>query len=56
MAAEDAKKRLTDVAETDIVVELPGHSIRKHLTRDALEQIAAPFIARTLKRCELARQ
>ena len=54
MAAEDAKKRLTDVAETDVVVELPGHSIRKHLTRDALEQMAAPFIARTLKRCELA--
>ncbi len=54
MAAEDAKKRLTDVADTDIVVELPGHSIRKHLTRDALEQIAAPFIARTIRRCELA--
>ena len=54
MAAEDAKKRLTDLAETEVVVELPGHSIRKHLTRDALEQIAAPFIARTLKRCELA--
>src|SRR5271155_2672195 len=28
MAAEDAKKNLTDVAETGIVVELPGHSIR----------------------------
>ena len=54
MAAEDAKKRLTDVAETDVVVQLPGHSIRKHLTRTALEEMAAPFIARTLKRCELA--
>jgi Fe-S protein assembly chaperone HscA len=54
MAAEDAKQRLTDVAEADVVVELPGHSIRKHLTRIALEDIAAPFIARTLKRCELA--
>jgi Fe-S protein assembly chaperone HscA len=54
MAAEDAKKRLTDATETDVVVELPGHSIRKHLTRDALEQIAAPFVARTIKRCELA--
>jgi molecular chaperone DnaK len=54
MAAEDAKKRLTEIAETDVVVELPGHSIRKHLTRDALENIAEPFIARTLKRCELA--
>src|SRR5271167_3030687 len=54
MAAEDAKKRLTDVAETEVVVELPGHSIRKHLTRIALEDMAAPFITRTLKRCELA--
>ncbi|MGH7924498.1 MAG: Fe-S protein assembly chaperone HscA [Candidatus Binatus sp.] len=54
MAAEDAKKRLTDISETEVVVDLPGHSIRKHLTRDALEQMAAPFIARTLKRCELA--
>ena len=54
MAAEDAKKRLTDATETDVVVELPGHSIRKHLTRDALEDMAAPFVARTLKRCELA--
>jgi molecular chaperone DnaK len=54
MAAEDAKKRLTDATETDVVVELPGHSIRKHLTRAALEDMAAPFIARTLKRCELA--
>jgi len=54
MAAEDAKKRLTEATETEVVIELPGHSIRKNLTRDALEQFAAPFIARTLKRCELA--
>ena len=54
MAAENAKKRLTDVAETPVVVELPDHSIRKHLTRDALEQMAEPFLARTLKRCALA--
>src|SRR6202050_2282144 len=54
MAAEDAKKSLTDATGTDVVVELPGHSIRKHLTRDALEDMAAPFVTRTLKRCELA--
>ncbi len=54
MAAEDAKRRLSDLAETDIVVELPGHSIRKHLTRDSLEQMAEPLVARTLKRCQLA--
>ncbi|HEV2169663.1 MAG TPA: Fe-S protein assembly chaperone HscA, partial [Candidatus Binatus sp.] len=54
MAAEDAKKLLTEAAEADVVVELPGHTIRKHLTRDTLDQMAEPFIARTLKRCELA--
>src|SRR5271166_4168114 len=54
MAAEDAKQRLTDATDTEVVVELPGHSIRKHLTRDALEQMAGPFVARALKRCELA--
>jgi molecular chaperone DnaK len=54
MAAEDAKQRLSDAAETEVDVELPGHSVRKHLTREALEQMAAPYIARTLKRCELA--
>lgn len=54
MAAEDAKKRLSDLSETEIVIELPGHTIRKNLTRDNLEQMAEPLIARTLKRCELA--
>jgi molecular chaperone DnaK len=54
MAAEDAKKRLTDASETDVVVELLRHAIRKHLTRAALEKIAEPLVARTLKRCELA--
>ncbi len=54
MAAEDAKQRLSDAAETEVVVELPGHSVRKHLTREALDQMAAPYIARTLKRCEVA--
>src|SRR5258708_5918594 len=37
MAAEDAKTRLTDLFETEIVIELPGHTIRKNLTRDNLE-------------------
>jgi molecular chaperone DnaK len=54
MAAEDAKRILSDLAETEIVIELPGHTIRKNLTRDKLVQIAEPLIARTLKRCELA--
>ncbi|HUA35283.1 MAG TPA: molecular chaperone DnaK [Candidatus Binataceae bacterium] len=54
IAAEDAKKRLSDAAETKIVVELPGHRIEKLLTRSSLEKLAEPFVARTLKRCEMA--
>jgi Fe-S protein assembly chaperone HscA len=52
--AEDAKKRLSDMAETKVVVELPGHKIEKSLSRAALEKIAEPFVARTLKRGEMA--
>ena len=54
MAAEDAKKRLSEAGETELVVELPGHSVRKRLTRGDLETLAAPFVARTIKRCEMA--
>ncbi|HSR57843.1 MAG TPA: molecular chaperone DnaK [Candidatus Binataceae bacterium] len=54
LAAEDAKKRLTDTDTVDIVVELPEHTVRKRLTRIELERMAVPFVERTLKRCELA--
>ncbi len=54
IAAEDSKKRLSDAAETKIVVELPGHRIEKLLTRSSLEKLAEPFVARTLKRSEMA--
>src|SRR5271163_4113174 len=37
MAAEDAKKRLSTFSEAEIVVELPGHAIRKRLTSNQLE-------------------
>ena len=54
IAAEDAKKRLSDIAKTEVVVELPGHTIRKPLSRAALENFAEPFVARTIKRSEMA--
>ncbi|MDO8431133.1 MAG: Fe-S protein assembly chaperone HscA [Candidatus Binatus sp.] len=54
MAAEDAKKRLTDAGDTEVVVELPGHTVRRNLKRAELDKIAAPFVARTLDRCALA--
>ncbi|MGH7812515.1 MAG: molecular chaperone DnaK [Candidatus Binataceae bacterium] len=53
-AAEEAKKRLTDSTEANINLELPGHRIEKRLTRGELESLAEPFVARTLKRCEMA--
>ncbi|MGO9451617.1 MAG: Fe-S protein assembly chaperone HscA [Candidatus Binataceae bacterium] len=52
--AEDAKKRLSEAAEVDIALELPGHTIRKRLSRAEMEKIAQPLVERTLKRCELA--
>jgi len=53
-AAEDAKKRLSEAGEVELRIELPGHRIAKQLTRPALEKMAEPLVARTLKRCELA--
>src|SRR5215469_11100605 len=53
-AAEDAKKRLSEAGEVEVRLELPGHLIAKPLTRQALEKIAEPLVARSLKRCELA--
>ncbi len=54
LAVEEAKKRLSGADEFEIKLELPGHLIRKSLTRGELERIAAPFVARSLKRCEMA--
>jgi Fe-S protein assembly chaperone HscA len=52
--AEDAKKRLSEAGEVEVRLELPGHLITKPLTRTALEKMAEPLVARSLKRCELA--
>jgi Fe-S protein assembly chaperone HscA len=53
-AAEDAKKRLSEAGEVEVRLELPGQLITKPLTRLALEKMAEPLVARSLKRCELA--
>jgi len=53
-AAEDAKKRLSEFGETELVVALPGHTVSKRLTRAELEAIAAPFVDQTMRRCEMA--
>jgi molecular chaperone DnaK len=53
--AEEAKKRLSNAESAELAVELPGgHAIRKTLTRAALEEMAAQFIDRTIRCCELA--
>ena len=52
--AEEAKKHLSEGAEVDIALELPGHTLRKKLSRAEMEKIAQPLVERTLKRCELA--
>src|SRR5215472_6364083 len=52
--AEDAKKRLSEADDVELRLELPGHLIGKQLTRQALENMAEPLVARSLKRCELA--
>ena len=54
MAAEDAKKRLTDAAETERRRRASRPFDSQASDARALEEMAAPFIARTLKRCELA--
>src|SRR5208337_4885637 len=53
-AAEEAKKRLSIEQSAELVLELGGRTIRKVLTRADLERIAAGFVDRTLKCCELA--
>lgn len=52
--AEEAKKRLSSVEETQLALELPGYAVRKTLRRSELEGIAAPLVERTLERCTLA--
>src|SRR5262249_28074938 len=52
--AADAKKRLSEADDVELRLELPGHLIGKQLTRQALEKMAEPLVARSLKRCALA--
>ncbi|HYA34863.1 MAG TPA: Fe-S protein assembly chaperone HscA [Candidatus Binataceae bacterium] len=52
--AEDAKKRLSEADQTQITIQLPNQTIRKKIARAELENIAKPFVERTLERCSLA--
>ncbi|MGD0073369.1 MAG: Fe-S protein assembly chaperone HscA [Candidatus Binataceae bacterium] len=52
--AEAAKRRLSTMESTDLVVELPGRTLRKSLTRAEFERMVDGLVNRTLDRCALA--
>lgn len=52
--AEEAKKRLTELKETVLELNLPQRSISRNLSRAQLEELAAPLVARTLQSCNRA--
>lgn len=52
--AEEAKKKLSSEDSTELVLELTDHTVRKTLSRAALEKIATPLMDRTVARCEMA--
>ncbi len=53
--AEDAKKKLSESDQAELILEIPPDlSLRETLTCAYLEQLAKPFIDRTLERCRLA--
>jgi molecular chaperone DnaK (HSP70) len=55
LAAENAKKKLSEAGEAELIFEVPTDLlIREKLTREHLDQLAMPFIERTLERCKLA--
>jgi len=53
-AAEDAKKRLSDIDSTEVQLELVVRRIVKTLTRDEFERIAEPMVKRTVECCRRA--
>jgi len=52
--AEAAKKRLSSAESTEIVLELPGRTVRKNLTRAEFERMVDGLVDRTLEKCSLA--
>ncbi len=52
--AEAAKKRLSAAEATDLVVDLPGHTVSKRVTQAEFENMVDGLVDRTLGRCRLA--
>ncbi|MBV8357315.1 MAG: Hsp70 family protein, partial [Deltaproteobacteria bacterium] len=53
-AAEDAKKRLSEVDTTEVRLDLAERHIVKTLTRDEFERVAEPMVNRTVECCRRA--
>jgi len=51
LAAEDAKKRLTDADSVDLRLDLEGRRIARAVSRAELDRMASPFVERTLACC-----
>ena len=54
IAAEEAKKALTDAETTTVRVELPDGDWTRELSRSEFEQLIAPIVERTLEPCRQA--
>jgi len=52
--AEVVKKRLSSTETTDLVVDLPGNTVSKRVTRPEFEHMIDGLVNRTLDRCRLA--
>jgi molecular chaperone DnaK len=54
LVAEDAKKRLTGTDAVELELNVPGHQIRRVLTRSDFERMCAPLVDRTIECCRRA--
>jgi Fe-S protein assembly chaperone HscA len=54
LAAEAAKRQLSDQDEARMKLALPDREVRKALTRAEFERMADPLVERALKRCRMA--
>src|SRR6185437_6624218 len=54
LAAEAAKKHLSDNHEAEMVLRIPDREIRKRITREEFEAMATPLVERSLERCRIA--
>src|SRR6266481_8768373 len=54
LAAEAAKKRLSDHDEAEMTLALPDREVRKTISRAEFERMAGALVGRSLERCRMA--